>query len=298
MPARRARGNVEVPLDPADVSTAAPAGIDGRRPRGHLSGVMSGTRRPGGSDPANGGTLSLSRRGLAGTVVLFLAIALFVRLGVWQLDRREERRARNRALVERMDAATLSLDATVRDTAGLRYRMGRAVGEWDGARSIVLPGRSYHGSPGAYVLTPLRLDDGTAVLVNRGWAPAADAATVDSTLFEVRGEAEVEGLLVGFPGHEASLAPRAPLPAAAGQNGFRRVWYAIDEDALRAQFPYRLLPITLQPLAEGGPPGRPVRLDPPALDEGPHFGYAVQWFSFAGIGLVGWLALLLRSRRR
>jgi cytochrome oxidase assembly protein ShyY1 len=32
------------------------------------------------------------------------------------------------------------------------------------------------------------------------------------------------------------------------------------------------------------------------MDEGPHFGYAIQWFSFAIIAIVGWTALLLRRK--
>jgi cytochrome oxidase assembly protein ShyY1 len=39
-----------------------------------------------------------------------------------------------------------------------------------------------------------------------------------------------------------------------------------------------------------------VRLEPPPLGAGTHLGYALQWFSFALIGLTGWIVLLLRSR--
>src|SRR5690606_37496818 len=40
----------------------------------------------------------------------------------------------------------------------------------------------------------------------------------------------------------------------------------------------------------------PARLGPPVLDEGPHLGYALQWFAFALVGIIGWFALVIRSR--
>jgi len=81
---------------------------------------------------------------------------------------------------------------------------------------------------------------------------------------------------------------------------FRTHWFTIDPARLRAQFPYPLLPVQLQALPARNDPTYPVRLDAPVLDEGPHFSYAVQWFSFAVIAVVGWLAMILRrgdSRR-
>jgi surfeit locus 1 family protein len=74
------------------------------------------------------------------------------------------------------------------------------------------------------------------------------------------------------------------------------VWYAIDEAALRRQFPYRLLDVQLQ-LVPDDSRGLPRRLPAPTLDEGPHIGYAIQWFSFAAIAVIGWIVLLGRDHR-
>jgi surfeit locus 1 family protein len=187
----------------------------------------------------------------------------------------------------------MPLSGTLSDTTGLRFRRATAQGSWDGARSIVLPGRSYQGVPGAHVLTPLRFATGSGILVNRGWMPAADAATVDSAVLEIHGAVIVEGLIEVFPGREASLARRAATVASTGS--FRRVWYAIDEAAMRGQFPYRLLDVSLQLVPSPDAPTYPVRLATPAMDEGPHLGYAIQWFSFAAIALIGWGVMVLRK---
>jgi surfeit locus 1 family protein len=63
--------------------------------------------------------------------------------------------------------------------------------------------------------------------------------------------------------------------------------------------PFRLLPVYLQ-LSEQDPPqveGLPAPAPLPELSEGPHLGYALQWFAFATIALVGYVVLLRRGRR-
>lgn len=229
------------------------------------------------------------------SLLVFVVAAICVRLGFWQLDRLEQRRSANAVLIERSAAPPVTIAGRIPDTTGLRYRRAVAEGSWDGDRSIVLPGRAFRGTPGAYVLTPLRLGDGPAVLVNRGWVGAADGATVPDSILAIAGGERVEGMIDAFPGDPQSLAARADVTP---DGEFRRVWYAIDDAALRDQFPYPLADIVLRRAPEGAPPGPPIPLEPPPLDEGPHLGYAIQWFAFAGIAIFGWVAMILRQERR
>ena len=239
-------------------------------------------------------TLTLTRGGIMGSLVVLVVAAACVRLGFWQLDRLDQRQARNERLAARLDEAPLTVTAAIADTVGLSYRRARAAGSFDHDRSIVLPGRSYRGSPGVHVLTPLRLAESPAAfLVNRGWVPAADAATIDLERLRSAADTVVTGLLLPVPGRGSSLARAATVE---GDSAFRRVWFAIDERAMRAQFPYPLLDVQLQLLPTGSR-GSPRPLPPPALDEGSHRGYAFQWFSFATIAIVGWIALLGREHR-
>lgn len=238
-------------------------------------------------------SIEVTPKGIAGTLAIFVIAAVCVRLGFWQLDRREQKRERNAGLAERMEAAPIVLDRAPADTTGLRYRHVTASGVWDGERSIVLPGRSYRGSPGGHVLTPLRLPDGSAVLVLRGWAPAADGATVPLDALAAQGPATVSGLIDPFPDQSETLAARADHDV----DTFRRVWYAIDEPALRGQFPYPLANVVIRMARPAEGPDYPITLGAPLLDEGPHLGYAIQWFSFAAIALIGWAAMLRRERR-
>jgi surfeit locus 1 family protein len=229
-----------------------------------------------------------------GTVVVLVVAGVCARLGVWQLDRLAERRALNAVVSERLALAPLELASAPADTTGLSYRMAEFVGEYDAARGVVLAGRSHQGTSGVHLLLPLRLEDGSAVLVQRGWLPALDAARVDPASYAEGGRVRVRGLLATFP--ELGLGGGS---AGSGAAGFRRVWYRLDGSGLREQLPYRVSSLYLQELPDAvAAAGQPVALPVPELDDGPHLGYAIQWFSFGLIALVGWLVLLVRREGR
>lgn len=246
--------------------------------------------------------MEVTRSGILGTVVVLLVVALCVRLGFWQLDRRDQKLAHNAAIAERLAAEPVTLLTPPADSTGLVHRAATVQGRYDHERSFVLMGRSYGGAPGVYVFTPLRLAEG-ALLVNRGWVPAADAATVDLGAVSRPWETTVTGVMLAFPDVRD--------PGADG--GFRERWFRLDGEAIRGQYPYPTAPLYLldtagaDAMAESSAPEAddpaaagllPVPLDPPGLDPGPHLSYAVQWFSFATIFLVGWTVLLVRRASR
>lgn len=232
---------------------------------------------------------------IAGTIVILALAILFINLCLWQLRRLDQRRASNAAVESRIDAPPVPAAQIIADTAGALYRRVEVRGAYDNTRSIVLPGRSREGTPGVNLVTPLVLEGRTdAVLVNRGWIPSADAATIEIDSFPGLAREPVVGLALPFLDQRASVSSSAGAEPPAG--GFRRVWYRVDENALRSQFPYPLAPFVVQVLPHGGPLAYPRPLDPPALDEGSHLGYAMQWFSFAVIAVVGWITFLVRRR--
>jgi surfeit locus 1 family protein len=243
--------------------------------------------------------VTFTARGVIGTLLLFLVAALCVRFGFWQLDRLEQRRDLNAALVERADGPPLAQPDLLLDSAGIVFRAASIAGHYDHARSIVVPARSFHGAPGVHLLTPL-LPEGRswAILVNRGWVPAPDGATIRIDELEPVAEATVAGILLPLPapagGKSAFITP---MPAGQGDGRAGELWFAENERDLRDAFPYPIAAVQLQRAPVSPDDGRaPVALQPPPLDEGPHMGYAVQWFGFALIGIFGWFALVLRSR--
>lgn len=230
-------------------------------------------------------SVELSWSGLAATLAVLVVVVVCVRLGFWQLDRRAERLDLNAALAERAAMDTVPLALVPADTAGLPYRAALAHGVYDHARAFVLAGRSMGGTPGVHLFTPMRLADG-AILVNRGWLPSPDAATVDLQAIDRPDTATVTGTLQPFPDVRLDMEP----------GDFRHTWFRLAGDNIRAQYPYPVAPVYL--LAAGVPAGAgapaPIPVPPRALDGGPHLSYAVQWFSFAVIFAVGWLLLAFR----
>ncbi len=87
-----------------------------------------------------------------------------------------------------------------------------------------------------------------------------------------------------------------PTPPDGFEVGtYRRIDGATIAVRLDAPIP----PLYLQAGSEGSPGGLPIPVPPPALDEGPHLGYAIQWFSFAAIAVFGFLFVAIaRSRER
>lgn len=227
------------------------------------------------------------------------AAAGFCALGVWQLDRHGERTARNDTLRSRLDAP--AVDGSAGRLAGdsLAWRRVRLRGRYDYAREVVLRGRAHDGTPGVYVVTPLRRGNGSAVLVVRGWMPAADG--LHAPLSRGRPDA----------GAESPVAVRGVLLASAEEaraNVGRRtvdgeqhlVASHVNVSAIADSLPYAVAPLYVQRTAPG-PDAReselPAVLSSPAPEPGPHLWYALQWFGFAAIAVGGTAAYLYTDLR-
>lgn len=243
---------------------------------------------------------SLSARGVVAGALVVAAAVVCVLLGFWQLDRREQRRAFNdvglTALrLPALDLAVAGADALLADDSKHLYRRAVARGTYDHSAEILLRGRAHDGRPGVHLVTPFRLaDGGTTILVNRGWIPSPDAATADPRPFRSAGETVVEGIL-----HLIPQAPAEAMPVRINADGhFVTTFRRLDRGTLSDTLGYPLPNLYLQKLPAGHPAGElPFPVAAPTFDEGPHLGYAIQWFSFAVIFLVG-LGVLVRVRDR
>ena len=100
-------------------------------------------------------------------------VVLMVNLALWQLRRLDEKRARNDRIAEGPSAAgaARALRPVVPDAAGPSGGPSPPTGTYDPAHEVLIRNRSSQGQPGFHVVTPLRLADGQALLVNRGWIP-------------------------------------------------------------------------------------------------------------------------------
>jgi len=221
-------------------------------------------------------------RGLKLFVALACVLAAaFTSLGVWQIQRLGQRRARNALVMARLRDPVVPVEQ-LHDT--LSFRRAIAAGAPDYANEIVLTGRARNGSPGVYLLTPVRRSgDDTATIVIRGWVYSPDAATVDLSRWpEARDR---------FAGYVARI-PDGPV-ARAGER--RRSIRKLTISGVRALLPYPVAPMYVVS-QDAAADTAPARLPPPQLDEGPHLNYAITWFSFATIAIVGAATVVAQAR--
>jgi surfeit locus 1 family protein len=227
------------------------------------------------------------------TLFVVLGALIMIRLGFWQLQRRTERLQRNATYISRTSEPPLRIDGPLDDPATAEYRQALVEGDFDYDHEIIPVGPTRGGEPGVHLLTPLRLSGEQAVLVDRGWIPYEEREPADRAAYHGSEHASVRGrILLG--GTRSSLLMSAP---AASQPGGPAVdaWSSVDLPRIQNQLPYTLLPFYVEQLPEEGDPELPWRGDEIVLDEGPHLSYAIQWFAFTVILLVGYTAVMLRS---
>jgi len=245
-------------------------------------------------------------RWLIGTVVLLAAAFVMINLGLWQLRRLHQRLERNSAIEARMNAPAVPLaralarfDFTVplgaADSAA--YRHVEATGRYVPADEVLLRSRSLGGHPGFHVLTPLELPGGRALLVDRGWVPYTDNDPPLPDAAPPAGEVNVSGLL-----RDPDPLPRGEFtwlsPSDPVSGPLRKTFYA-NPQRLQPQMPFPLVGGYLQLVTQSpAQPGElPVAPGAPDLSNGPHLSYAIQWFSFSAIALVGYGAVFVRRAR-
>jgi surfeit locus 1 family protein len=227
-------------------------------------------------------------------VVVALAI-LFIGLGFWQLSRLEERRLENAVgesrFAEAPEELTALLGAAGEDEESLEFRRATFTGEFQPEDEVLIRSQVHQAVAGFHVITPLIGEDGTAVLVNRGWVP------LDADEVPVLAAAPPDGT-VTVTGWVRPTQTRGSLGPVDPAGGRLVSMNRVDIGRIEQQVPYALQPVYLSALDQAGG-ALPVPAAGPTFDDqGPHLGYAIQWFSFALIGVVGYFFLLRRAARR
>lgn len=237
-------------------------------------------------------------RWLLAHVLIVAVAATFVSLGLWQLRRLDEVRGENALLEARLADAPVPLADVAAATGdpdavdALVYRRVEATGTYRPEEEVLQRTRAHRGQNGYHVLTPLDLGDGTGVLVRRGWVPYELDEPPVAEAAPPAGEVTVTGYL------EAS-EPQPDFGQRDPDEGTLPRVFRADTARLDRQVEGALLPVVLH-LEEQSPPqtGRlPIPAERPDFDEANHLSYALQWFSFAAIAVVGY-GFVVRTRLR
>lgn len=240
--------------------------------------------------------LLLRRRWVVSHLIFLIAIASCVSLGFWQLRRLDQRRADNARVSAQTRLPSQDLQevsSAVGNPGSAAYRRVQTTGTYDAGREVVLLSRSFKGRPGNHLITPLVTDSGTAILVDRGWVPITIRNPGDPRAAPPQGQVAVKGILLSSES-KGFLGVADPPPGAV------RSIARVDLARLRKQLPYPIYPLYLrlqdQQPASGAP--IPEAVPMPPLSEGPHKGYAVQWFGFAVTALAVYVSLIRKELRQ
>lgn len=237
----------------------------------------------------------LTPRWVLAALLVLIVTAVFINLGLWQLRRHDQRQLENTVGESRFIADPVPLGDLLQgagdDYESLQYRKTTVLGRFDSESEVLIRSQVYLDNAGFHVITPLIDDSGGAVLVNRGWVPLVlDQVPVEEALpsaetVEVRGWIELTRTRGAF-------GPEDPA------EGRLETMARVDIDRIEQQVPYQLAPVYLVLLGDQGE-DLPVPLEPPTFaDDGPHLAYAIQWFGFTAVLLVGFGFLARRALQR
>jgi surfeit locus 1 family protein len=236
----------------------------------------------------------LSIQWLLTTLLVVAALAVLVRLGFWQLNRLDQRRLFNARVQEQLDQPRLDLDIATLKTRniaeqlpGMEYRSVTVTGEYDHAQQVVLRNQAWNNLLGVRLLTPLHIEGSDQViLIDRGWVPYEDFTTGNLAKYNEPGPVTVSGVIRRSQNRPDFGRRSDPTPAPGKRNA---ALYLANLDLINQQTPYRLLPVYIQQAPDPAWEGPPFRSTPELeLTEGPHLGYAIQWFTFAAILGIGY----------
>jgi len=207
-----------------------------------------------------------------------------VYLSLWPFHRLDERKTFNSEVRERssldvVDVRTLDTS----DPEAVEWRSAGAKGTYLANEQVLIVNRSQGGFAGMNVLTPLLLDDGRAIIINRGFI-----ALNATPPLAPQGVVKVVGVLRSTEERTTGQAREA--------SGELNEFFRLDIDRLQQQIEPELLNVAL--VAEVSEPADDSTLlpvSPPELSEGSHLSYAIQWLIFSVAVIVGWVLAVRKS---
>jgi len=228
------------------------------------------------------------------TLLVSLAIVVTIRMGFWQLDRLQNRRSLITHVqeVHAMPELALSKDLTGVDLSSMEYRSVVVSGRFDFAHQVAIRNQvwtqTWGNEMGFTLLTPLVMDNGWAVLIQRGWIPLKYNTPESWQVFNNDPDIPIQGV-IRLPLETGEMGGGVPDPTFAPGNPDLYFWNYVNIDRLGKQIPYKLLPVYIQqspPDQEDKMPFRSL----PILDltEGSHLGYAIQWFCYSFLLFFGY----------
>jgi len=214
------------------------------------------------------------------SIVSVLLLPILIGLGLWQLQRADEKADINTQWELRRSQAPVPLASLERSNAQLlQYLPVQLSGQFLSAKYFLLDNRIHRGQFGNEVLAVFKLSaSGKVVLVNRGWIAADPSRRQEPTILEVDGPTKITGYVYVSPGQPYLLADTAlnsGWPKRIQAIEMDKLGAAVEQDLGVEVFPH---PVRIDPDSAAA-----LTVDWQLVNVSPekHTGYAVQWFTMA-----------------
>lgn len=220
------------------------------------------------------------------TLLTVIMLAVLLGLGTWQVQRLHWKEGLIATINQRIHLPAVDLDTALKEGEA-DYRHVTVSGLFQHDHEFYMTAVSLTGEGGYYVLTPLQLDDGRYILINRGWVPYDKRDPSRRFDGQVFGPVAVTGLL-----RKPHVSWLQPANDPAGNN-----WYGVDLSAMAKQAHVtEFVPYVLDADATPNPGGYPMGGQTHIILPNNHFMYALTWYSLALSLVIIYLIQAHRSK--
>jgi surfeit locus 1 family protein len=222
------------------------------------------------------------------TIVTILVLILFVKLGLWQLSRADEKDARHTSLEHYAQQPAVTIPSILVNLEDYKYRQVEVRGYFNSEYSIFLDNKLHQGVAGYHVLTPLQLENSSMnVMVNRGWISGGGDRSQLPEVITPEDRVEISGFIV---------APTIKALSLSDEQVIDKVWQNFDLDIYQLKTKLALQPLLLLQQDNKIDDGLVRQWDKPESGSAKNLGYAFQWFSLAVATLIIYLVLNVKRK--
>lgn len=226
---------------------------------------------------------------LVPTLVTVPSFILVICLGIWQIERLEWKNTMLTRIEQQLAAAPVDLPQIDAPLEKYHYLHVKLTGKFLHEHEIVRQARYHKGMLGANILTPMQLDDGRFILVERGWVSRE----------KQHKEERPESLVVGTQQIEAIISsPLGKGLFVPDNNPDKNAWFWLDIAAISAKTGLNLMPVVAEAIKVQTDGGYPISADGHIEIKNDHLMYAITWFAMALVIVVIYFVYHLQDNKR